>query len=90
MSKTNDRFINISRNHLNAVVFLDVKKAFDTTDHHNIRLEKLPHYDVVNEELSFFKSYLSNRQQSCYANGKLSTSFNVLSGAGEGGSRLHS
>ena len=56
MSKTNDWFVNISKGHLNAVVFLDVKKAFDTIDH-NILLDKLSHYGIVNEVLSFFKSY---------------------------------
>ena len=64
MSKTNDWFVNISKGYLNAVVFLDVEKAFDTIDH-NILRDKLSHYGIVNEELSFFKSYLSNRKQSC-------------------------
>ena len=77
MSKTNDWFVNISKGYLNAVVFLDVKKAFDTIDH-NILLDGLSHYGVVNEELSFFKSYLSNRKQSCYVNGKLSIPLNVV------------
>ena len=79
MSKTNDWFVNISKGHLNAVVFLDVKKAFDTIDH-NVLLDKLSHYGIVNEELSFFKSYLSNRKQSCYVNGRLSIPLNVLWG----------
>ena len=76
MSKTNDWFVDISKGYLNAVVLLDVKKAFDTIDH-NILLDKLSHYGIVDEELSF-KSYLSNRKQSCYVNGKLSISLNVL------------
>ena len=83
MSKTNDWFVNISKVYLNAVVFLDVKKAFDTIDH-NILLDKLYHYGIVNEELSFFKSYLSNRKQSCYVNGKLSIPLNVLKGVPQG------
>ena len=79
MSKTNDWFINISNAHLNAVVFPDVKKTFDTIDH-NILLEKLSHYGVVNDELSFFKTYLFNRKQSCHVNGKLSAPISVLWG----------
>ena len=86
MSKTNDWFVNISKGYLNPVVFLDIKKAFDTIDH-NILLDKLYHYGIVNEELFFFKSYLSNRKQSCYVNGKLSIPLNVFEG---GASRLHS
>ena len=79
MSKTNYWFVNISKGYLNAVVFLDVKKAFDTIDH-KILLDKLSHYGIVNEELSFFKSYLSNRKQSFYVNEKLSIPLNVLKG----------
>ena len=83
MSKTNDWFVNISKGHLNAVVFLDDKKAFDAIDH-NILFDKLSHYGIVNEELSFFKSYLSNRKQSCYVNGKLSIALNILKGVPQG------
>ena len=49
-------------------------------------IKTLAHYGVVNEELSFFKSYLSSSKQSCYVNGKLSTPMNVLLGDA---SRLH-
>ena len=87
MSKANNWFINISRGHLNAVMFLDVKKAFDITDH-NILFGKLSHYAVANEELSFFKLYLSNRKQSCYVNGKHSAPLNVLWGGVPQGSIL--
>ena len=83
MSKTNDWFVNISKGHLNAVAFLDVKKAFDTNDH-NILLDKLSYHGIVTEELSFFKSYLSNRKQGCYVNGELSTPLNVLRGMPKG------
>ena len=67
------------------MVFLDVKNAFDPIDR-NILLDKLSHYGIVNEELSFFKSFLSNRKQSCYVNGKLSIPLNVLWGMPQGSS----
>ena len=46
MSKTVDWFDNISKGYLNTVVFLDVKKAFDTTDH-NILPDRLSHYGIL-------------------------------------------
>ena len=43
-------------------IFIDFRKAFDCVDH-QLLLSKLQHYGVKNEELSFFKSYLTNRRQ---------------------------
>ena len=53
---------------MNSVVFLDIRKAFDTVDH-KISLDKLFYYGIEEDELSFFKSYLSNRTQCCSING---------------------
>ena len=50
------------------LVFIDLKKAFDTVDH-NILCKKLELYGVQQRELSWFKSYLSNRKQFCRVNG---------------------
>ena len=43
-------------------------KAFDTVDH-DILCKKFEHYGVQQRELSWFRSYLSNRKQFCRING---------------------
>ena len=53
---------------INSVVFLDIRKAFDTVDH-KILPDKLSYYGREEDELSFFKSYLSDRTQRCSING---------------------
>ena len=60
----------------NAVIFLDLKKAFDTVDH-NISLQKLASYGMSDYEPQFFKSYLTDRKQCCSANGKMLSFSNV-------------
>ena len=50
------------------LVFIDLEKAFYTVDH-NILCKKLELYGVQQLELSWFKSYLSNRKQFCRVNG---------------------
>ena len=50
------------------LVFIDLKKAFDTVDH-NILCKKLELYGVKQRELSWFKSCLTNRKQFCTVKG---------------------
>ncbi len=50
------------------VVFIDLKKAFDNVDH-NILCKKLEAYGVKQRDLSWSKSYLTNRKQFCRVNG---------------------
>ena len=50
------------------MVFLDLKKAFDTVDH-GILLPKLHAYGIQRVACDWFKSHLSNRMQKCSVNG---------------------
>ena len=69
---------------MNSVVFLDIRKAFDTVNY-QILLDKLYCYGIGHGELLFFRSYLQNRTQCCSVNGQISTlqtvTFGVLQGS---------
>ena len=54
--------LNIDQGKYNLVVFLDLRKAFDTVSH-EILLEKLEHYGINGTELKWFTSYLRDRKQ---------------------------
>ena len=52
---------------INGVVFLDLRKAFDTVDH-NILLSKLERCAIRGTALQWFQSYLHERKQICRIN----------------------
>ena len=61
--ETTDKWsININNGFLNGVIFIDLKKAFDTIDH-TILLRKLQMYGIDQNGIRLFQSYLSNRSQ---------------------------
>ena len=64
------RFSN-DKGQINGVVFVDLKKAFDTVDH-SILLSKMKRYGLNKLTLRYFRSYLENRCQSRFVNDHLS------------------
>ena len=77
--------MNIDNGLINGVVFIDLKKAFDTIDH-QIILQKLKNYSIDENSLTWFHSYLTDRTQKCWVNGQLSDSVPVACGVPQGSS----
>ena len=69
----------IDRGLVNAVVFLDLRKAFDTVDH-DILLRKLKYYGICWTNHQWFASYLDNRTQICHLKSCKSTPKSVRCG----------
>ena len=66
-----------------AIVFLDIKKAFDTVDHETL-LEKLKYYGISGTVYNWFKSYLSNRYQQTKWGKHISIALLILFGVPQG------
>ena len=62
LKDTDNWYNGLDLGELLGLVFIDMKKAFDTVDH-KILCKKLELYGVQNRELSWFESYLTNRKQ---------------------------
>ena len=66
-----------------AIVFLDVKKAFDSV-HHDVLLKKLKHYGVDGFVIKWFDSFLRDRMQFTKVNGAASSILPVITGVPQG------
>lgn len=79
-----DLLKNMDNGNLNCVVFLDVRKAFDSINH-KILLNKMRDlFGISGIQLNWFESYLSNREQQCLINGSLSTPKKIRCGVPQG------
>ena len=68
---------------MNGVLFLDLRKAFDSVDH-QILLRKLESYSIRGTSLALFKSYLNGRSQMCVVDGAVSSPQPVTCGVPQG------
>ena len=74
---------NVCCNIFTGICSFDIKKCFDTINH-ELLLRKLHHYGIRNNELNWFRSYLSGRSQYVKCNGELSSQRNVSIGVPQG------
>ncbi len=66
----------IDHGKLTGVIYLDLKKAFDTVDH-DLLLYKLARYGIKNNEHKWFTDYLTARTQVVEIEGELFNSQNI-------------
>ena len=83
MKNTNDWYFNIDKGEYTGLIFIDLKKAFDTVDH-TILLQKLAKYSVNGLEHDWFASYLNNRKQFCKVIGVSSIISDINCGVPQG------
>ena len=73
----------LERGNYGCGIFIDLKKAFDTVNH-RILIQKLEHYGIRGTALKWFTSYLSERTQYTFINGKSSSILSVSCGVPQG------
>ena len=83
LKNTEEWYNGLDLGQLVGLVFIDLKKAFDTVDH-EILCKKLQVYGVQHRELSWFRSYLTCRKQFCRVNGVASDIEDIEVGVPQG------
>ena len=67
LKNSDDWYSRLDLGKLVGLVFIDLKRAFDTVSH-DIICQKLKYYGIQQHEVLWFQSYLSNREQFCRVN----------------------
>ena len=82
-SRTNDWYLNIDRGKFTGLIFINLKKAFDTVNY-DILLKKLEKYGINELELDWFTFYLQEREQFCKVNSTSSSINDISCGVPQG------
>ena len=83
LKNTDDWYNGMDTGNLVGMIFVDLKKAFDTVDH-QILCRKLESYGILHRELAWFGSYLLDRTQYCSVHGIDSQIENIEVGVPQG------
>ena len=83
LDATNNWYLNIDNGLINAILFIDLKKAFDTIDH-EILLKKLEWCGLRAKTLQLFRNYLLQRTQLTVVNGVKSKANIIRCGVPQG------
>ena len=76
-------FDNINNHQRTALLFLDLKKAFDTVNH-EILINKMDHYGIRGTAKTLFTSFLTKRNQYVSINNVSSTTKRINCGVPQG------
>jgi retron-type reverse transcriptase len=79
LDSTNSWYVKMDRKMFNLIVFIDLKKAFDTADH-EILLAKMQIYGIKDKAHLLLRSNLTDRTQKCQVNGVVSSEHKVKCG----------
>ena len=80
---TDDILKHMDNKQVTGVVYLDLKKAFDTVNH-QVLMKKLKRIGVQGQTLCWFQSFLSNRSQQTIIANSLSESLKITVGVPQG------
>ena len=80
---TDEVLLDTNEGLVTVVLFVDMRKAFDTVDH-SILLQKISRLGLHPETASWLANYLSERLHKTYANGQLSSAANITCGVLQG------
>ena len=84
MRTCNDILLDMNKQYVVLLVFLDLSEAFDTMDH-DVFLNRLEHrFGILNSALSWVRSYLTNRTQRIVIGNGKSSRFDLNCGVSQG------